>query len=275
MQRHKDLDSPMRVVNTATHGSRNSRSLLGFNPNRGRLLRWVVFVFPLVIISCLALTKTLSGSSKEGLYSTIVLKEGGPVENATSLAYILAFLSALLIAIRFFRMRTRRNLLGFLYLLLSLAFLFVGMEEISWGQRILDIQPSAFFKEHNSQKEYTLHNLETIAPNPGEGRNYVHKLYTIVGFVGAFAWLGFHTKMKNNASATVHYFVPSWYLALYFLPVTILYLYVDLSRYYLDGGYAIAAITSSDQEPAEMLLSFGFLLFAMINLYRQKSLKTA
>ena len=262
-------------------GSRNGRSVLGSvlgsNLNREKLLKWVVFVFPLVIIFCLVLLRTLSGlsgSSEEGLYGAIVTMEGGPVENGTSLTYFLAFSCALFIAIRFFRVRPRRNLLGFLYLLLSLAFLFVCMEEISWGQEILDIRPSAFFKEHNSQKEYTLHNLEVIAPNAGEGRNYVHKLYTMVGFVGAFAWLVLRTKMKNNATATVHYFVPSWYLALYFLPVSILYLYVDISRYYLDGEYAIAAITSSDQEPAELLLSFGFLLFVVINVYRQKSLSS-
>ena len=240
------------------------------NPYKERRLKWVIFTFPLVIVSCLAIFKTLLGSGEESLYTTIVTRREGPVEDATSLIYLFAFLCALFIAIKFFRVRPKRNLLGFLYLLLSLAFFFVCMEEISWGQRLLNIQPTGFFEQHNSQKEYTLHNLEWIAPEAGEGRNYVHKLYTIIGLVGAFAWLVLPTKMKNKANATVHYFVPSWYLALYFLPVSILYLYVDLSRYYLNGKYAFAAITSREQEPAELLLSLGFLLFVIINLYRQR-----
>jgi hypothetical protein len=36
---------------------------------------------------------------------------------------------------------------------------FVAGEEISWGQRIFDVQSSEFFKEHNAQAETNLHNM--------------------------------------------------------------------------------------------------------------------
>ena len=44
-------------------------------------------------------------------------------------------------------------------LLLTLLFVFGAGEEISWGQRIFDIQSNEFFLEHNAQNETNLHNL--------------------------------------------------------------------------------------------------------------------
>lgn len=46
-------------------------------------------------------------------------------------------------------------LLGFY----GLLFFFAAGEEISWGQRIFDLQPNEFFMENNKQAEITLHNL--------------------------------------------------------------------------------------------------------------------
>lgn len=49
----------------------------------------------------------------------------------------------------------------FLFVTIALAIMlfFVSGEEISWGQRILGIKSSEFFKEKNSQGETNLHNL--------------------------------------------------------------------------------------------------------------------
>lgn len=41
----------------------------------------------------------------------------------------------------------------------ALVFFFGAGEEISWGQRIFNIESSAFFMENNAQKETNLHNL--------------------------------------------------------------------------------------------------------------------
>lgn len=47
------------------------------------------------------------------------------------------------------------------FLLLALACFYVAMEEISWGQRVFNIETPDFFKEHNLQGETNLHNLFT------------------------------------------------------------------------------------------------------------------
>jgi hypothetical protein len=58
-------------------------------------------------------------------------------------------------------LKTKRNIF---YLLLSL-FLFVCLcEEISWGQRIFQIDTPEFLMETNKQKELNVHNLEIFEP---------------------------------------------------------------------------------------------------------------
>ena len=46
-----------------------------------------------------------------------------------------------------------------LSLILALLCLFGAGEEISWGQRLLQLETPAFFSEHNAQEEIGLHNL--------------------------------------------------------------------------------------------------------------------
>jgi hypothetical protein len=35
----------------------------------------------------------------------------------------------------------------------------MALEEISWGQRALELEPSAFFQEHSDQQEINIHNV--------------------------------------------------------------------------------------------------------------------
>ena len=53
-----------------------------------------------------------------------------------------------------------RGIFGSLFaILLSFAFFLFAMEEISWGQRVFNIENPAFFLEHNYQKELNAHNF--------------------------------------------------------------------------------------------------------------------
>ena len=66
--------------------------------------------------------------------------------------------SALLFLLLFFRSR-RLGMSRLIPLLLFVFFFFVGMEEISWGQRILGIQTPQFMKDVNTLGETNLHNI--------------------------------------------------------------------------------------------------------------------
>ncbi len=61
---------------------------------------------------------------------------------------------------RVWLLKDQRGLI-FLFMtsLLGLFFFFGAGEEISWGQRLFNIESSEFFTEHNAQGEMNLHNL--------------------------------------------------------------------------------------------------------------------
>jgi len=160
-----------------------------------------------------------------------------------------------------------------MYMLLSIGFFFIAMEEISWGQRIFNEHTSAFFIKYNYQKEMNIHNLKWFP---------LHLLYMIVGFYGAFSRFIIPKKVKIKYRSIVNLFVPDYHLFFYFFVVGSLYFYYNhLSSFAvtLFGDWAGWGpghfIVGSDQEPAEFLLSCGFLLFVIINKYRQASNKNS
>ena len=50
----------------------------------------------------------------------------------------------------------------------GLLFVLAAGEEISWGQRIIGFESSAYFLEHNEQDEFNFHNLELNGRNMAE-----------------------------------------------------------------------------------------------------------
>jgi hypothetical protein len=87
----------------------------------------------------------------------LYVQEDGIVEWLTVLGLILGCIVCLR---RFFQLRKNRTAWFLLVTIgLGLLLFFAAGEEISWGQRILGIKSSEFFKEKNSQGETNLHNL--------------------------------------------------------------------------------------------------------------------
>ncbi|GAJ03193.1 unnamed protein product, partial [marine sediment metagenome] len=74
---------------------------------------------------------------------------------------VIALVGGAVISIkRFFQLRKQKKKLFLIFLLITaLVLLFGAGEELSWGQRLFNIQSSDFFKEHNTQKEINIHNL--------------------------------------------------------------------------------------------------------------------
>jgi hypothetical protein len=88
-----------------------------------------------------------------GFYMFWFIAEGGPVESATFAVLLLAGIVALRARPPrpWHRVWARR--------LLGVILLVAAGEELSWGQRLLDYEPPAFFMTHNEQREFNLHNL--------------------------------------------------------------------------------------------------------------------
>jgi len=113
------------------------------------------------------------------------VKEDGIVEYTTTLVLFLSFVFSLVIAQNFIKVKNK--IFASFYILLSIAFLFAGFEEISWGQRIFDLETTEFFSE-NIQNETNFHNLPSINSNHDQ-------MYLLVGLIGSFFCI-FLSKLK-------------------------------------------------------------------------------
>ena len=119
----------------------NNRMFDPLNQDR-RLIRVAIFVMSTLFL----LTIRFSNVS-------FLLREDGVVEYLSAFIWLLGFVIAILEMTVY---RNRRNLLLFA---LCLTCLVAFGEEISWCQRILDIQTPEFFVAENLQGETNLHNL--------------------------------------------------------------------------------------------------------------------
>jgi uncharacterized membrane protein len=117
-----------------------------------------IFLFLLVIagaVSVYASDITFRGKT---LYLRL-LSEGGVVEESTAILLGVAGLFALS---AFFRVPQALRWSRPFLVLFALFAVLMGLEEISWGQRVLQIEPGEFFRQYSSQKEINVHNV--VAP---------------------------------------------------------------------------------------------------------------
>ena len=115
----------------------------------------VKYIFFLhIITSILIISVNFLFTDYKNLYLYLI-KEDGIIEYST--AFFLLFSSIYLIYA--FNKNKNQNQYKFGLLLFSFSFFFGFGEEISWGQRIFDIESPFFFSENNLQNETNIHNL--------------------------------------------------------------------------------------------------------------------
>lgn len=113
-----------------------------------------------ILLAVLAVTTLLGiywGFTNEDFFENRYLMEDGEIEYAT---VALLLTSCTLVVIRWLRLHRDRS---FRFTLVSLAIVtssfFIAGEELSWGQRIFELETTDYFKENNAQEELNLHNL--------------------------------------------------------------------------------------------------------------------
>ena len=215
----------------------------------------MVFFFPIPIIAGFLFLKLRWNN----VYQSIV-QEDSYVETMQFFAYSIASILAFYSGRNFFN---KNYLLNFC-ILFFLAFLlmFVSLEEISWGQRIFGTNTPTWFQQHNVQNEISLHNLKPA-------QDVLHQFYVLTGFLCAFGWIlakyvSNIKRLRVDVRIAILLFCPRWYMMLFFMPTIIIYSYFLLNPNL--GNFVIW----SDQEPAELLLALGFLLFVISIMMRQK-----
>ena len=158
------------------------------------------------------------------LFTLSFAREDGIIEYSTA---ILLFVGALGL---FGLARRVTGYKRWLLALYVLAFIFAAGEEVSWGQRIFDIQSTEFFLENNRQGETNLHNLvvgdvHLASAIFGNVLTPILLLYLVVLplLYGPFGWV----RRFCEALAIP---VPPIYIAGWALLWTVFVLWIDLNR---------------------------------------------
>ena len=216
------------------------------------LLKALAIALPVSVLGICAALKAWLGP-EHGAYTGLV-REDGVVEDATSACYFAAGCLAVLVARGLGRSQER--LLAWLWAGLAVALLLVCLEEISWGQRLFGVSTPVLL-EANVQHEMNLHNLPFI-------QRSLHGAYIAVGLFGALAGALLPGRGSARFRQLARWLVPPAWLFACFLPVALFYLVLDFTPAAWVGsdGLRFGFISTYDQEPAELLLSLGFLLFA-------------
>jgi hypothetical protein len=164
--------------------------------------------------------------------------------------------------------RQRERVYAVLYFFLSAGLFLIAMDEISWGQRIFNIKTPEFFERRNQKAEITFHNMYGFP---------LHKAFVVVGFYGAFSRLLLSRSFKRHHPMLVELLTPPYRLFFFFFATFSLYAYYEYLYYWYLSPLGLqwsgfftdeSFIDGKDQEPIELLLSLGFLLFVAVNWYR-------
>jgi hypothetical protein len=213
-----------------------------------RRLRWAVALFPLLAVAMIAFFKLFPR-----LYALLVA-EDRVVEWGTAIAYLVAAGFAISLVLHFRRLQQWIYVL--LYGILAAGMFAIAMEEISWGQRQFGIKTPPIIAELNYKDELNFHNMGM--------RSWVHRAFIVVGFYGAFSRLMATPWLIRRLPKFVDLVTPPPVLFLFFFLPFLYYMYLELL--WSEERY----ITAKDQEPIELLLALGFLVFIVLNWVRYR-----
>lgn len=225
-----------------------------------KLFQWIIFLVPILLIGIVFLNKIVFGIN-DPVYRDLS-SEDNLIENFTVYAYFLAF-GFSLILLKYFK----KNIGVFsIFLILSISFLIVGLEEISYGQRILGFNNLMF--SSNTQGEITIHNLDSVQP-------YRHFYYISASFLGSFSWLIFpKIQLFSKNELFIKYLLPPKFLFSYFSSVLII---VSVMKYvpveFINGKITFGFFINYDSEFFELILALGLMLYVINVFYEIRRIK--
>lgn len=169
----------------------------------------------------------------------VLTQEDGPFEILQFLFFLLSAFFSFLKAKQYF---PNQKMLATLWLIFSIGMLFVSFEEISWGQRILNIETPETLRNINYQDETTIHNI-------GFFQTYIYIPYILIAIWGTVGRKFLPT------------FTPGSHLTIYFASVGLYYFTSEFVYFYYNIGDADRTSVMRWQEVSELLLAFGVLAF--------------
>jgi hypothetical protein len=209
--------------------------------SNNKYLYWSIFTFPLVVSLMIYLY------IKSGMFNFVelIIDVEGFGEKIQAAIYLTnAFISFYLVS----RIWPSRPLV-FSQTTIGFAFLFLFLEEISFGERLIGFQVSAL-KDLNRQNETNLHNIPSLS--------LLHLAIILVGIYGSIGWIALRNR-KIGHSPYFRFFIIPRIASLYFLTTAIFYVIHEISRRREEISLPYI------QEGFEFLLALGFALFVLRN----------
>lgn len=192
------------------------------------------------------------------------ISEDGPVEYLTFFVYAITFIVSILVAKSLRKSKLKRE--AILFFIIAFVFMFIAIEEISWGQRIFGFETSGIFSE-STQGEINIHDLRPF-------EYFEDPSFIIIGFVGSVLWIVFLKSSKEKFRSFKSFFVPGWYLMTYFIPVAIFYVVLNLAPPEVTvQNISWGFLFPKDQEPFELILALGFFGFVLSNYIQLRRVK--
>jgi hypothetical protein len=237
--------------------------LMGGSGREREPLKKLIIAFPFIFIILLFMAKFLS---PHVIFPLLVKNDHKTPLGDTPLIY---FKCVIYFTCSFLAFSIARNLgeRGFkthaaLFYVLTVLTFWIGGEEVSWGQRIFGssvIPTTEFFKRHNEQHETNLHNFLS--------HYYLHALYVVSGFYGAFSRLLVPRKFKVSHPEQVELLTPGPHLFPYFFACFFYYFYydylsiIDVAIFQKHSLFVRFFSEGLESQPMKFILSLGFLMF--------------
>jgi len=153
-----------------------------------------------------------------------------------------------------------------LYFLSFVFFFVVSGEEISWGQRIFEIETPAEVAIENRQGELNLHNNIYLF-------DYVYWGYLVIGFYGMFSWLLKYLPIRIKKIKLACYFKPilsKWYLISYFLVIVgyVIWRFISIESSLIIWNENAGGAFDIWEETAELFPAIGFLVIYLRSYFK-------
>lgn len=157
-------------------------------------------------------------------FESVYVIEDGFIEYATAL---FLFCSSLLLFYRFIKFYLFKNALWKVGVLVAvILFLFASGEEISWGQRIFNVESSDYFLKNNAQGETNLHNM--VVDGKKINKIIFSQLLTIILIIYLILTPFLYRKYKviKNIANTLAVPIVKWHQTIAFISSTILVAFI-------------------------------------------------
>ena len=191
-------------------------------------------------------------------YVQLITKEHYPVESIT----FITILASIFVGIKLVRLMYKRAVEGYKTVFISLVvigLIFVGLEEISWGQWFFYFNSPDYFRDTNLQRETNIHNLRD--------------LHVIFEYIRVIIGAGGLISIFLNRTSAFKYISSPSILIVSFLVITV-FSAIDVYNFYLPDQRLLFRVggfywfLKFNMEIVELMIAISAFVFLFSNLER-------